>query len=754
MRNNISHSQTINDARKVFPFFDLDVTATGTGFLKTVHSDGFTLLPLNTAAMGLCKANGLPFTLLDQWIGTEGISKARQDASIWEHNWYAPARGAFSSDGLCWPEFDNSAMYWFWRDIVLADIAAKAMLQRGVRELKCIVKMFLRPALYYYRSDIHTLYWKSFFVDRVRLHEAPQKSDDASEYNRFLTPGIRFKGYKDNPVLISSAVLKDKVVLALNFAEFHRFTPVIRQLSTSFSGKLAAVILNPAPELARRLTEEHALPVVSPIKHDRVDSRLKDQFSRGYNFLLNQVDGKPWVTPLKFLDFHFRYYCRRRWPALSTSFRSWVELFQRTRPRAIIVSSLEDAESQLPAAAGKAVGIPTVSIPHGLVSWEPEVVTAEHVLYCNAIQRKVLERGKAASQCLIGCRNLIADNEYPCTPSIIKPIQSSWRVLAITNPVGMPECMMPEIVASRQIEAFRALDNPPVDLANKIELKIKVHPGFPDKELFQIVSRRLAAQVLPTDSDLKTVLDQTDLVLAVNYCSGSALIHVLNSFKPVIFFRTDCLMTEKDRQHNELCIPGGIEVKLEQDLWNSIRTFFKDPRFAQKMQSKARAFARKYLDDSHNPHIGDVIHQVLSGKAPFQDRQRNLNSEHPEEVQDVFLGIKQLQVAGEFETAARAVDQTLKKNPTHLDLQNLKAELKIQTGDSAAGQSILLNIIKRSPSHVAALNNLAVIEVEKKNWQAAKEFLKDALNVDPENSIAISNLSYVKQRMTFFEQGS
>ncbi|MEE9302945.1 MAG: glycosyltransferase, partial [Thiotrichaceae bacterium] len=146
-------------------------------------------------------------------------------------------------------------------------------------------------------------------------------------------------------------------------------------------------------------------------------------------------------------------------------------------------------------------------------------------------------------------------------------------------------------------------------------LIVKVHPGFPELELVSSISSSLAKKILPPDTDLQTVVEQVDLVVAVNYF-GAALVQVLCSGKPVIFLTTDRLMEaiqSIDPNYNIYSLPSTFNtVGTGKELWDVVRRHFTDGQYAQQMRLQSRQFYRENLDDSKYPTIGRVIKEVLS----------------------------------------------------------------------------------------------------------------------------------------------
>jgi hypothetical protein len=165
------------------------------------------------------------------------------------------------------------------------------------------------------------------------------------------------------------------------------------------------------------------------------------------------------------------------------------------------------------------------------------------------------------------------------------------------------------------LKALHTLALPPSDIAKQISLKIKVHPGYPELELFFVVNHGLSEKILPRNSALKPLLKEFDLVVFVNWF-GTEIIHILRAGMPVIFFWTDSLFVKKKLFHYlEWFLKAGILTRTPDDLWNVVRKFFTESIFAKHMRLQAQEFPQTYMDDSQYPDIKDVIEQILHGKS-------------------------------------------------------------------------------------------------------------------------------------------
>jgi len=632
VKSDVALSVNLHEAgsktQRLLAFFGSDVKERNVELLQEAFCKGYALLALDASAIGIAAEAKVSYTLIDDWIDSVAMLQAREKAAECEQRWFEAARDKFTLDGICWPEFDHHATHWFWLDVMLAMAFVEAFRARGVQEVRFFRDHSRRPAVYYYPSDVCSSLWEAELPGVAKPYEFPRIISTTSpkplwfRVFRYTRRGVGkvvrvLRRWSTTEIPTVASALKGKVVLAFNPGEFHRFTPIIQQLRESLAGEIAAAILSPDQTTVDRIAAEWSIPVVGGPPSVPVDTGLAQQFLHGYVQALNAASGEPWQEPLKHLKLHFEYYCKQRWPTLVAGLRSWYELWSQARPKAVLVSSLQDSESQLPAEAAKGLGIPTLSIPHGAgIGRTYYVVSSDYVLYSLSTQRSLYERAGVPAHRLMACRDVVVENEYPVIPAPMDTALGVWRLLALTDPIGFAGCLSPTTSPVAQIEALRTLDNPPADIAEQLSLSIKVHPNprYSDLELFGATSGKLREKVLPVDTELKSVLREADLVVAINYC-GSALVHALRAGKAVIFFWTDPLIGRAEPVvHADLFLPAGILVRNPGEFWDLARRFFTDPELAEQMRLKAQEFCRNNLDDSNYPNIGEVVGQVLSNQ--------------------------------------------------------------------------------------------------------------------------------------------
>jgi hypothetical protein len=595
---------------RIFPFFGEDIDQLGLELLIDSHRQGATLIPLNARGLYLAWKAGLSFELFERWLGIETTMKTRWVAEEWERQWYLPARAELSSHGICWPVFDREALSKYWSDLTLAAAFASACGTREVKIVDMVINDPLRPSLFTYRSDIH------FQLMRTLLGEARTRvyTTHVDPWWLLAPRAIRLDDAPKNTRQPSTGKISGNIVLALNPGEFNRFLPVIRSLARHYPGQVVVISLWKEVTAAENLSRLTGIPVVSPADAREFDASLGKRFFNGYCRALAGAEGKPWKVPMAANRYHFEFYCLWRLPVLAANHAQWQNLWRRFRPRLVITSNLPDAEAQLPAQAARAEGIQTVALPHGGFGSREYLCYSQTVLYNCIPAKKVFAAAGLDETRLRPCREIISENEYPVRRHPLNPRKKPWRVLALTNPIKFSGCLFNQMFVTSQADALRSLIHIPKDLADKVSMRVKPHPGRDDKELFLTIGSELTKRMLPPDIELAEALNDADLVVALNY-SGTALIYTFQRRKPVVFFWNDPFLLNKSQtfRHAHLMLEGGAFAGSADALWKTIRRFFTEPAFATQLTNRADRFARDNLDTDDYPQIGDIVRDLLTG---------------------------------------------------------------------------------------------------------------------------------------------
>jgi len=604
---------------KVFVFFGSDIKCNAPEFLQEKYRSGHTLLPLDAKAMLLAAKAGAPYTLVDDWIDKDSREEAHLEGIECSHQWFNATRSEFTTDGICWPELDHQAMYYFWLHVSVLDKMVRSFREREITELSFFHNNSSPDyQLYYYRSNVHSTYWSIEFPNITKpISGNPQKAKNI--LFRYTQSGLKkiLKIKVPSKSINETKDISDKIIFAINSGEVFRFKTLVQKLNKSFPGQIGIVAISGDQTTALKVSETMLVPVMCLPSSHSVNEVFSDRFLRAYQSSCQKANRKPWEKSMRMLPSHFEYFCKNRWPYLSALFNDWITAWNKLNPTVVIVSALEDAESQLPAAAAKRLGIPSVAIPHGEIMAKTSKILASDCILCGSLlQKKNFKLFGISSNNLAGCRDVIMENEYLSLPphDTQKQYTQKWNVLALTDPVNFSKVLLPGSSYSAQLTALRTLNSPPQDLFEGFELKIKTHPGYPDRELFSIVNDQMLKNVLPPKSDLHVALDKSSLIIAVNY-SGSALIHALRLRKPLILFYTNPLLGNNNRLRfstSELFLEAGLLVRTGNDLWHAIKDFFTNGESARKLQTMADEFFKNNLDNRNFPSIGEILHQIIS----------------------------------------------------------------------------------------------------------------------------------------------
>lgn len=612
---------------RVFAYFGEDLDVLSKGYLAKCASQGWTLLPLDASALAETVRASLAHTLVDDWLEPQARADARRLAYRWERSWFSSAREDFSTGGVCWPDLDRHAMWWFWQEVAFAEKLGKAFAAKGVVRLRFSERRKRRPGLYYYSADVFSAYWNSLLTELgIDCEVTTQATSIAFSlsfarrvWRQMRRLARRFLGTARNFSPAQPRDLEGKIVIALNAGESHRFAAIIQELVREFPGQVAGAILNASVEEAQRVAAEHGIPVAIGPTYVASDARIQGHFMEALEKARETAGSQPFAKPLRILDFHFEYFCRQRWPGLAAALQHWVDLWRHARPRAIVVSSLYDAESQLPAEAARSLGLPTFSIPHGAVGVWDDLIRAESLLYSIEPQRQGWYMAGISQERLIGCRGTVTKAEYPVVPGQhIAETEACCSILVLSNPVtSCTRRLLPGASIAEQIEGIRALVNPPADLAGQIKVCFKTHPGYPEVEIFEASSSDARTHLLPPNADLHTALQGADLVVALNY-DGSALVHAVLAGKPIVFCWLDAHIGYNGHfNSSEHWLEAGEVVRGAPELWDTIRCLLDDAVYAGRLCSKARGYADKYLDDTRYPSMADIMRDCFDNPQQF-----------------------------------------------------------------------------------------------------------------------------------------
>jgi hypothetical protein len=631
--------------QKVFAYFGGDLQGEDPNCLAGNVADGYTLLALDAPAISAAAGAGLPFTLIDDWIDTDARRHARERADECLRGWYESARDAFTVDGICWPEFDRHALFYFWQEVFVALALADSFRKRRIAALKFFQYDPKRPCIQNSEADISRSIWQKRLPDLAEVILKPKPATlstpkKRSLWQRAVRYGKRRVGTmlrlawpvrepEVAPVVASDPVegIKERIVLACYDFEFFRFELVIGQVVEAFSGRFAGVIANPDNFVAPGIADKWNFPVMhGPFIHTGPEPDLQELFTAAFRQAESESTGSPWHEPLQLLGFDFEYCCTRRWPFLVMNYRKWCQLWKQALPLAVIVSTNLDSESQLPAAAARTLGISTYAIPHGAADVIPDNLISGETIFCeDLLQKKVWCAIGIAGERLQLCRGVVPASEYLVRPVSVAVGNDRCHILALTESLSWSSRIMGGSHKA-QLQALSILAEPPGEIRDDIHVSVKLHPHHSESELLTAVRGDLRENVLPLDSDLITLLSDTDLVVSVNYL-GSALVHVLRATKPVIFLWTDPLIGYLiGQEYGDLFRNAGVVARTGEEFWKLVDDFINNVDCASSLRARACSFCGMFLDNSDQRTIDNAIACDLGDRVEYRWSERMSDS--------------------------------------------------------------------------------------------------------------------------------
>jgi hypothetical protein len=608
---------------KAFVFYGADIAQKGIEFLLEMHQKGYVIVALDVPAVGMAANAKIPYTVIDDWLTNEELKEATEKANYCEENWYIDAHDQFSIDGICWPEFDHSAMHNFWAEVCLCEAFAHEFVNRGGVSLVIFRHDPPCPSVYYYSpTDVGKAILISLLHEKVMVHLLPSPLKEPISISQVIRIAAFIKNslYRSlknvvtnpNNPKIDLTGIKDSILIAINPGEVARFTPIIENLVNQNGLDCSAAVLTTNKVRAIETSKRWKIPVIIGYSEGTPSKDTKDPFLLALKIVKDKAKGKPWERALNVLDFHFKNYCEERWPRLLMDYRLWCTIIRNAPPRAIIVSSLLDAESHLPTAAAKYYHVPSFSILHGGVS-EAGRPVQDFILYGVSTQCIPYTQLGVSPGRLLPAANILMQNEYPVQNERIIHQKNRINILVLTTDVGFLG-FLPHSGIRGQMNALTIFNQIPTDLTDKIEVYIKVHPNprYSDIELIEAAGIDVEKYVLPRNSDLASILESVQLVVAVNNWSTSVL-QAAMAGKPLILLWTTCSYG-KPEYNLDFCKKSGKLVHNGDEFWDCIRRYIYDPAFSLEMHHISEKFKLGYLDNSAYPDINTVIQSTLTRK--------------------------------------------------------------------------------------------------------------------------------------------
>lgn len=620
---------------KLFAFYGHDLMENDFTFLQEMYQKGNIILPLDIPAIGIATHSMVPFTTIDDWLNSDDLERAFDKAMYCKDNWYIDTYNDFSIDGICLPEFDSEAMYSFWFEFFLAETLAYKFLNQKGEQFTLLYNGDRRPLIYYYApQDIGKEVFIHLLKDKINILPCTNIRKRQSLHkllNSMMVMAINLLKKKNyNKKMYGKLeVRSNNLWIAINPGEAFRYSLIIKELKKNTQLKSSLALLTHNTDIANEISNQFDIPVIIGLKDNIPQKRIKDTLLNSLERAKVKSKNKPWELALNFLEFHFQYYCLDRWPRLVMDYQYWISLLNMYKPKAIIVSSLLDAESHIPTIAAKQCKIPTFSLPHGVTTRLTNPYQ-DYILYGVHTQRIGYEKFGVHPSRLIPCKEAYIENQYPINKESFihnygcfgkeRELNDSRRferinIVILTNRIGTPGLIphgtvIPISGVNGQINALKVFRDIPNDLVDKINFHIKVHPNSRSSniELVRAAGEDLENYLLPVNSDLHKILADCDLVIMLNTWDSSSFIHALKAEKPIILYKN---IYHHSNNINDYVNHSVVTVNTANELWESIRKFLSDLNFQIELRKISHEFSINYLDNSNFIDINDIINGKL-----------------------------------------------------------------------------------------------------------------------------------------------
>jgi len=603
---------------KIFAFFGSDLDGFTNEYLTSLIDDNYIFLALDSRAIELVSQINVQYTIISDWFNDSELIEVKNIAFECEINWYSPLKESFSSNGICWPEIDHAAMSNFWLDGILSLKFTDIFLEKKITSLMIVSQNEREHVVYYWRGSICKYIWESKLGSIIK-----KIKPKGAEKNRIEKKENKISKYY--PLLFSpNTIIKDKNVIIASDIEFGRINDLLCDINHMNPNDNVIIPFKVYEENIPKYLLKWKIPIISPIQKKPINHEIRIRFLESYSALTSLSIGKKWEYLLKNLDFHFKYYCEYRWPMLDCLYSNYHELFLHNKPRLVIGTFLNITEWYIPILAAKALKIPTYSIPHAIDStYKKNGMYFELIRYFDfhLYLHPFIEKSFSSSSYLfkdqfIPCKNCTDLNSHVLIDTDPKFGSSKIRILVLFSPTSFyiypdmkSRLIFPVKNAKTQIYNINLFNDLAKKFSNKLSIRFKVHPGFSELELFSASASETYEKLLPINSNLLSILDETDLVIGINY-SGSALIHVLNHKKPYINFINDGLFKESIFKTDSLLNflnPYILTLSTRREIFSFIETVISDPSILKQMENKLYSFYTEFLDNSSFLSIGEII---------------------------------------------------------------------------------------------------------------------------------------------------
>jgi hypothetical protein len=455
---------------------------------------------------------------------------------------------------------DEAALRWFWNEIATVKKMAEICVDMPISKVHLFRFAPARHATYNGPSDIASFFLKKELAPhvKVRMH-----LPGAKPLFRHIADSVR----SSMAGLISSQIRskvqgsmeisnKPLLLCVFNPLELPRFESAFRSLSKKFqvivatTGYSGGRRYSPVSLLRRKLEARASLKEMR-----RVASSTMESVLRGLRFQLSDILVK-------------------RWPELLLREAEYGRLIVRSQPIAIIVSSLDDLESQLPSISARTLGIPTIALTHSHVLRTHASMTVDALAYQYHFQQ-VYGKGYNALD-LLNAKEILPSEVYQPTQQHVS-IPSRPLILIVgadmSDFAGRGSLRLS--LLDDQLVVLKSISQFAKTWVDFVDIAIKQHPANPDRSVFESLCKSHGIKIVNADDSLERWVNVASAVIVINLAGSAIIIPKILKKAAFAAFTDDFLALQSvfqmDSVVEAIMLNVGLEqLSLSQALWHAL----------------------------------------------------------------------------------------------------------------------------------------------------------------------------------------
>ena len=515
---------------------------------RRLLAEGFELLAMDRPAAATLIRAGLPFSTVEDWLARIGsdATAVRDLAARAAAGWSDHHPDDLTTDGAHWPVLEHQVQPEVWSTLAAGLLLASSFRAAGVARLRFLHGHPVHPDALGSTppASIPHLWIRTLddIAEPVRLPPGPVGSRVRLTISRSpLGRMLRLGRFALATLRVRLAMRRlpavdggGRTVLALAGRELLRSAPIVRRIHEHLGPAVVALPWMHARELtleAGRLSPAPALPTP---RLERGSWRDERDLERGVrrNLAAHDLTGleaaREEVTDALVV-------LARAWAMHARRLR-WTRSVLTALDARLVVATRLDVSYEVPVRAARSLGIPVLTLPHGIQEWSPPALLAPHaaVAHVAGISNPTAPPGSMRRSL-----DVLIEYEYPhrLRPPSVTRSDGRLRILAVTD--GFGAVNRPSTGIRTHAHALASLARLAGDRPADVRILVKPHPGNAEDEQLLVDEGVVGAlEFLSREEDLIALLGAADLVLGVN-CHGTSLVHAVRCDVPVVRFLTE-----------------------------------------------------------------------------------------------------------------------------------------------------------------------------------------------------------------------